>query len=419
MSPEHEIDLLTYRFTAIEDFDWAVSNQAYRLSFGSLNATDFAVENKVKMNYLMDEKNELLINGMHEENLRANRFLFRLGYEHHFKGNHHIGGKHTFSNDKSDLDLSAYYRYGSLEKGMVQAGITFLDWTGNTVQDLASDSDNPYNDSYDVTFKYRKSPKLLNLKIFSPEIKNFRVELLAGLQTFMEKRVSSSADTLDFVDEEWAHYLGTMLQYRHPYGLLGLTYQRRFSRLRRQPAEGSSYEEDFNNWQFSDRIGFFITGRLHKMLRIEHWMWLERNVDRLQGETVPMDLAPDYLPNERQAFNFVERRLKVKSSLQYGSIGKGLQMGIAFHADYRYPQGPKNPQNGIRNFDFRRIYPIVRNRNERLTYTLGYRLSRNLLFLGGISYDLDMDKQSGIGLPRITGTPTWFDGGFGRISLRW
>lgn len=419
MSPEHEIDLMTYRFTAVEDYAWAVTDKAYRLSFGSLNATDFAVENKVKFDYDFDNRNELLINGSHEENLRANRFLFRLGYEHHFKGNHHIGGKHTFSNDKSDLDLTAYYRYGSIEKGMFQLGITFLDWTGNVVQGLAADSDNRYNDSYDVTFKYQVNPKLINIKLFSPEIENFKLEVLAGLQTFIKKRVSPKADTLDFVDEEWAHYLGTMLQYEHPYGLLGLTYQRRFSRLRRQPAEDSFFEEDFNNWQFSDRFGFFATGRIHKKFKLEHWMWFERNVDRLQGETVPGDLAPDYLSNERQPFNYVERRLKIKSSLHYGSVKKGLQMGIAFHADYRYPQGPRNPQNGVRNFDFRRIYPIVRNRNERLTYTLGYRVNNNVYFLGGISYDLDMDKQSGIGLPRISGTPTWFDGGFGRISVSW
>ena len=106
---------------------------------------------------------------------------------------------------------------------------------------------------------------------------------------------------------------------------------------------------------------------------------------------MPDDLAPDYLSNERRPFNFIERRLKIKSRFLYGSLKKGLQAGIEFHADYRYPQGEKAPGNGVRNF----------------------------YLLGGISYDLDKDKQSGIGLPRITGTPTWFDGGFGRISLSW
>lgn len=418
MSPEHEIDLLTYRFTFVEDFNWQMADEAYRLSFGSLNATDFAVENKIKSTYDIDKNNSLLINGTHEENFRASRFFFQLGYEHHFKGNHHVGGSHTFLNDKSDLDLTAYYRYGTLEEGMVYAGITLLDWTGNVVQGLADDSDNRYNDTYDLTFKYEKSPKLLNLKLISPQVGNFRAEILAGLQTFSQKLVNPSGDTLDFRDQEWAHYAGALIEYAYSKGIVGFTYQRRFSKLRRRPAQGSQFEEDFNNWQFSDRGGFFATGRFGHF-QLEQWLWLERNVDRLQGERVPDDLAPDYLPNERRPFNFIERRLKIKSRVLYGSLEKGIQTGIEFHADYRYPQGEKAPGSGVRNFDFRNVYPIVRNRNERMTLTIGYRVNENFYLLGGISYDLDKDKQSGIGLPRITGTPTWFDGGFGRISLNW
>lgn len=419
MSPEHEIDLLTYRFTPVDEYNWVISDEAYRLSFGSLNAKDFAVENRIKSTYEIDGHNDFKIEGTHEENLRAARFFFQLGYEHHFRGNHHMGGKHTFSNDKSDLDLTAYYRYGSFKKGMIYAGITFLDWTGNVVQGLADDSDNRYSDSYESTFQYEKSPKLLNIKLVSPVINKFRAELVAGLQTYSQKLVNPSGDTLDFRDEEWAHYLGALVEYSYSEaGQIGIIYQRRFSKLRRRPTPGSDFQEDFNNWQYSDRAGFFATGR-YLNVQLEQWLWLERNIDRLQGERVPADLAPDYLQNEPRPFNFVEHRIKLKSRFLYGSPEKGIQTGIEFHADYRYPQGEKDPQSGVRNFDFRNVYPIVRNRNERLTYTIGYRINKNFYFLGGISYDLDKDKQSGIGLPRITGTPTWFDGGFGRISLSW
>ena len=418
MSPEHEIDLLTYRYTLADDYQWMASNEAYRLTFGSLNAKDFAVANKIKSTYSIDEINDFTISGTHEENLRASRFFFLLGYEHHFKGNHHLGGKHSFSNDKSDLDLTAFYRYGSFEKGMFYAGITFLDWTGNVVQSLADESDNRFNDSYDVTYQYERSPKLLNFKLISPNIGKMRAELIAGLQTYSQKLVNPTGDSLDFRDEEWAHYLGALLEYSYSMGIVGFTYQRRFSRLQRQPVFNSEFQEDFNNRQFSDRGGFFAIGSFGD-IKIEQWLWLERNVDRLQGERVPGDLAPDYLSDEPRPFNFIERRLKLKSRLLYGSASKGIQTGIEFHADYRYPQGEKDPDNGIRNFEFRNVYPIVRNRNERMTFTIGYRVSKNFYFLGGISYDLDKDKQSGIGLPRVTGTPTWFDGGFGRISLSW
>ena len=55
MSPEHEIDLLTYRYTPGDDYNWYMTDQAYRLSFGSLNATDFFIENKIKFNYSFDD----------------------------------------------------------------------------------------------------------------------------------------------------------------------------------------------------------------------------------------------------------------------------------------------------------------------------------------------------------------------------
>lgn len=424
MSPEHEIDLLTYRFTPIDEYNWVTSDEAYRLSFGSLNAKDFAVENRIKSTYEIDGRNDFKIEGTHEENLRAARFFFQLGYEHHFKGNHHMGGKHTFSNDKSDLDLTAYYRYGSFKKGMIYAGITFLDWTGNVVQGLANESSNEYNDQYAVTYKYESAPKLLNVKLVSPTFNHFRAELVAGLQTYYKKTVSPEPDTLDFTDEEWAHYVGGLLEYHSKNVTTGLIFQRRFSRLQRQPVPNSTFDLDFNNRQFSDRGGFFVTGKLPEYpIRLEQWIWFERNVDRLQGEKVPDNLTPLDIediefPSKRIPFNFVEKRLKLKSRILYDRGTRGMVLGLEFHADYRYPQG-KSDRFEVRNFAFRTVYPIVRNTNERLTFTIGYRINKNFHFIGGVSYDLDMDKQSGIGRPRITGTPTWFDGGFGRISLSW
>lgn len=417
MSPEHEIDLFTYRYTLVDDYGWMMAKQAYRLSVGSLNATDFAIENRIKFTHDLNDRNSLLIDGIHEENLRTDRFLFRGGYEHHFRENHSVGGEHTLSNNKSDLDLSIYYRYGMFNNGMVQVGFTWMDWGANVVQNLANESSNEWNDRYKSTFQYTHRPVLLNLKLISPSIGSFRGELLAGIQTYSEKEVTSTEQVnIGFLDEEWAHYVGSLLQFSHPAGLVGLTYQRRFSKLRRQPMPGSDYENDFYNRQYSDRGGIFATANLNTF-SLEQWIRFERNVDQLQGEAVPDDLSPDFLENVRRPFNFVEHRLKLKSRVLYGSSRQGVQLGLEFHADYRNPQGEKDPETGIRNYDFRRVYPIVRDRNDRFTFTIGYRVNRKLYLLGGISYDLDGDTQSGIGMPRDEGT--WFDGGFGRLSLEW
>lgn len=416
MSPEHEIDLLTYRYTLVDDYNWIQADRAYQLGMGSLNATDFATENRIKSNISLNSKNKLKIKGYHEENLRTNRFLFHLGYEHTFDGRHTVGGRHTLTNKKGDLDATIYYRYGSFEEGLVQLDFTLLDWASDVVQGLAEESSNEYNELYEVTHQYRHKPYLFSLKAVSPEINNFRAELVSGLQTYSEKLVEPLNDTTDFVDEEWAHYLGGLLEYSNRFFTAGLTYQRTFSKLKRMPAPGSSYEDDFGNWQISDAAGFFAIGRI-KSFRLEQWLWHEWNTDRLQGENVPGDLTPLDFQNNRIPFDFEESRVKLKSRLLYDPVS-GITAGFEFHADYRHPQGER-AENGVRNFDFRRVYPVVRNRNERLTLTLGYRFNENFYFLAGVSYDLDQDKQSGIGLPRITGTPTWFDGGFGRLSIRW
>jgi hypothetical protein len=228
--------------------------------------------------------------------------------------------------------------------------------------------------------------------------------------------VTQPADTLNFVDEEWAHYLGALVEYSHPNFTVGFTYQRTFSKLKRAPAANSRYDLNFDNLQVTNKVGFYAAGRL-KFLRLEQWVWYGHNRDQLEGEKVPGDLTP--FSFERIPFDYREKPLMLKSRLLYDDPGNsGVTTGLEFHAEYVHPQGEK-AENGVRNYDFRRTYPIIQDYNERLTFTLGYRFSRNFNVLAGISYDLDMDKQSGIGLPKITGTPTWFDGGFGRFTISW
>ncbi|MDX1585667.1 MAG: hypothetical protein R3222_02945 [Balneolaceae bacterium] len=419
MSPEHELDLMTYRFTLAEDYNWRSSDQAYRVMMGSLNATDFAVENQIKKKLHFDERHSLKIDGTHAENLRTERLMFQLSYEYRLPGNHNFGASHNLLNDKSDLDFTLHYRYGTPRKGMIYAGITFLDWAGNVVQGLADESANKYNNLYDETFEYQRTPKLFNVRLLSPTSEHFRLEAVGGMQTYFQKRVRqlAAADSADFIDEEWAHYAGLLAEYFNNRFTTGLTYQRRFSKLTRQPAPGSVYELDFNNYQYMDRWGFYFISRVHGPLKFDQWTWLERNRDRMEGERVPNDLAPHVFSGQRIPFNFLEYRLKIRNRLQWDPSDKGLMLGLEFLADYRYPQGPPDPT--VRNQDFRKVYPTVREVNERMTFTIGYRVNSEFHFLAGISYDMDGDRISGIGLPRISGTPTWFDGGFGRLYVSW
>lgn len=415
MSAEHEIDLMTYRYTLIDDYDWIKSARAYRLSMGSLNATNFAIENWIKDEYNFDDRNNISIKGFHTQDIRADRFLFYLGYDHEFGKGHHIGVQHTLANNKADLDASFYYRYGNFTAGMMEVNVTLLDWPSNIIEGLAVNSRNKYNKRYKVTYKYLERPELLSVKFISPKSKHFKMELVGGVQTHSRKKVENHADSLNYFDQEWAHYIGGLIEYSHRHFAVGLTFRRTFSKLDRVPGPDGHYDLNFKNWEILNSAGVFATGRI-RSFRLEQWIWFEHNIDRLQGEKVPGDVTS--VGFVRLPFHYVEHRLKLKSRLLYDPVESGLEMGLEFNGDFIYPQGEK-AANGVRNYNFRRVHPVVKNHNYRLTYTIGYRFSPHFYLLAGVSYDLDRDKYSGKGLPKISGTPTWFDGGFGRFSISW
>lgn len=424
MSPEHEIDLLTYQYTLIDDYNWEGAQNAYRLSMGSLNKTDFAVENSIKSDIDFNPNNSINIEGYHAENLRASRLLFHLGYTNNFYGNHHLGFRHTITDDKSDLDATFFYRYGNFTNGMVEFDFTLMDWGSNSVQLLAERGRNRFNDHYNVTHQYSNNPELLSLKLISPQVGNFRAEVVGGLQTHLRKKVVQHVDTLNYVDDEWAHYLGGLLEYSNQYFTAGLTYQRKFSKLKRVPSADSNYDLNFGNWQMTNQVGFYATGRI-RAFRLEQWVWIGHNIDRLQGEKVPG--ITTFNGFERIPFHYVEKPTELKSRILYDPVNQGFKTGLEFHAQYLHPQGEMEYVNAlgvdhkvpVRNWDFRRAYTLIKNYNERLTWTIGYRFSKNFYFLGGVSYDLDGDKKSGVGLPKVSGNPTWFDGGFGRFTISW
>lgn len=289
MSAEHEIDLMTYRYTLIDDYNWIKADHAYRVSMGSLNATNFAIENWIKDDYSFNKRNKLLINGYQTQNIRADRFLFYLGYDHEFGSKHHVGVEHTLSDEKADLDASFYYRYGNFTNGMAEFKVTVLDWASNIIEGLAANSRNRYNQRYDVTHKYFNRPELFSIKLISPKSKHLKAELLAGLQTKSRKKVEDHPDTLSYIDHEWAHYIGGLVEYSNQYFTAGLTFQRTFSKLKRDPIKTSNYDLQFGNWQILNKAGFYAATRVHQF-RLEQWLWYEYNIDRLQGDKVPGDL---------------------------------------------------------------------------------------------------------------------------------
>jgi len=390
LMPEHDIDLVTYRFTPINDYQWTRSSQGYRVFLGSLDAKYLATVSHFKSSVSISDNSSFNVDGVLEETFRANRFLGILNYERTFASEHTAGVYHTLNKTKGDLDAGFYYQYGSSSDGMIRVETTFLDWPSNVTENLASS----YSQRYNVIATYEKRPQLFSLQLVSPDIKNFRAEVVAGIQTRSQKQLKET-ETRTYRDQKWAHYAGALIEYYNPWVTVGFTFKRTFSKLIRSPLAGSDYEPDFGNWQSTNQYGFYASGDLFDRIRLEQWLWYENYKDRLQGASVPEGYT---------GFDFREERLRVKSRILYDNYKKGFKAGIEYHAEYQYPQ--TGPESYPRFYDSQDI-------NQRLTFTAGYRINPNFYLIAGISYDADLDRYYN------KTDNEQFDGCFGRLSVTW
>ncbi len=392
MMAEHDIDLMTYRFTPIDDYEWTRANQGYRVFLGSLNAKYLAVTSHLKSSVQINENSSFNVDGVLSETFRANRFLGILNYERTFSSDHTVGVYQTLNKSKADLDAGFYYQYGSIDDGMIRVETTFLDWASNVTEGLAGDS--PDSDEYDVITTYKKRPQLFSLQLVSPELEHVRSEIVAGIQTKSFKKLKES-ETIRYNDREWAHYAGALVEYYNDLFTVGFTFKRTFSKLKRQPVAGSDYEPNFGNWQSTNQYGFYASGDLFNKIRLEQWLWYEDYKDRLQGEIVPDDFEP---------FDFREERLKVKSRILYDNRKQGFKAGIEYHAEHKYPQKGAETFQGF--YGSQEI-------NQRLTATVGYRINPYFFIIAGISYDADLDRYFN------KKDNKQFDGSFGRLLVTW
>lgn len=416
MDPEYQTDLFTYRFSYFEDYQWYQASQAYRTNMGSINTPDFAISSILKNTISMGEKGLFSIQAHQQEDRRAQRLLFRIGYRHTLGDAHQIGFTQTLTQKKPDIDGTLYYRYGDSSSGYITAGLTLLDWFNNIVSDVAIHR----KSDYDVRHIYSRQPFLYTLRLESPQLGIFRGEATAGVQT----QSRATVNRREFPDEdynllEWTHYQGVLLEAEW-YGVTaGVIFQRTFARMERSPAEDSEYELDFGNRQRTLRGGIYATWQWHG-LGFEQWFWVERNNDT-QFDDNPeayLEQNPD-IRRGRYPFFFKEVHRWNKSRIFYRHGNRGIRAYIEHNGDWR-DIAYEDENHPVRARDYRSYYhnQIV-SRTERITLSLGYQFSQDFWFEFGASYDLDGDLVSGN--DRILGNRviSRFDGGFGRIFLSW
>ncbi|TVR34345.1 MAG: hypothetical protein EA390_03060 [Balneolaceae bacterium] len=421
MSPEYDLDIFTYQFSHFDDYEWHQFDNGFRTTVGSLNTPVFAVQSEFKSSLNTSDNGMFTIMAYQQEDLRAKRGLFLLGYTHQLGQQHRVGVSHTLGQQKTDLDATFSYMFGTEETGWITAEVTLLDWANNFVSELSTERQS----EFEIRHSYSRKPYLFTLRLESPQLWIFRGEAVASFQPQSRAEVSRrDFPEENFLLQDWVNYQGALLEAVFPGGTAGIIYQRTFARMQREPAAGSEYELDYGNRQVQQRAGLYLTYKWRDF-GIEQWFWIERNRDQQFDENPDAyveqdpfvrfyDRRPDMYP-----FDFNEVRRFNKTRLYYAPVDRSFSIFLEHNGDWRTPAFD-GQSSTVRGVSYRNYYhnQIV-ERNERLTLGFGFQFSEHAKLTLGASLDLDGDLINGFEIERENADRAIFDGGFGRLQITW
>lgn len=417
MTLEYHIDMFTYGFSYFDDYEWFASDNGFQSMVGSLNTPEFAVNSRLKSHQAVSENGAITINAFQQEDRRAKRSLFVLGYQHRFGENHLAGVSQTLGQIKTDLDATLFYQFGNSGIGFITTEITFLDWFNNKVTGLSEDRQSEFL----IRHSYTNKPYLYVLRLESPQIGFFRGEATFGVQPRSEALVSRrELPDEDFIMEDWVNYQAALFEANYAGLTAGILYQRTFARMQRDAAPGTDYLLDYGNRQIQQRGGAYLHYRW-KDLGFEQWFFVERNRDH-QFDNEPAEYrVQDPQAGGRYPFDFNELRRWNKSRIFYQPI-TGFTAYLEHNGDWRDlgMDGETGDGRVFEALNYRTYYTDqIVSRNERLTLGFGYRFFENFWLTLGASYDIDGDLKDGFDQDRQNASPARFDGGFGRMHFTW
>lgn len=424
MGPEYYIDIFTYQFTYFEDYEWFETKNGVRSFMGSLDSPRLVIRNEIKNTIDFSENGEFIVHAYQHEDNRAKRGLLTVNYNYRLGERHTIGILQTLGQEKTDLDATLSYSYGSREAGLITTEFTLLDYGNNIVSDLTGKRDG----EFEVRHVYSRKPYLYTLRMESPQIGIFRGEAMAAYQPRAEAKVIKGDYHIedntvqDYIMQDWVNYQAALLEAEIPGGAVGIVYQRTFARMERAPAAGSDYELDYGNRQVQQRGGIYFTYRW-RSFNLEQWFWIEKNQDQQFDENPEAYVAQD--PNSRISrypFNFREIRRFNKTRLHYKPDERLLSVYLEFNGDWRNPRADNDLTDAP---DFNYWYYYRKNTivpgDQRLTLGVGFQFTDNAHLTLGVSFDIDGDVKGFADRRRLSENPPRknYDGGFARFQFIW
>lgn len=391
MDDEYDIDLRTMGFTPTDHATWFRSPFGFRLYFGSINFSRLVTFSQFRTNVPLRGKHHALLQGIAQEDLRAKRFLIKVGYQYHLPNQHKLGFTLNVQHYKPDVDLLLHYSYGNRTDGLVHFELGWLDLAHNLIFDkLGVD---PVHE--DTTRSYSSIPLMFSTRLSSPTRYRVRGELVAGVQTKARATIASQ----EFPDRifQWkdlAHYAGVLVEYQAAsWASLGIMHQYRFGAIERRAPGGSFYTSDYRSQQSERLFSLYALG-YGRQLRAETWFTWERYHDVQKGSDYDQALLKQDMDFLRQEFYILARLHRVPTDA-------GMRAG----ADLRYTRRTQNEDLDI-FLEYMRFEHL--RRAERSSIFLGYQFSKETYFLIGASVDIDGDRKG-----------KFFDGAFSRLTVLW
>lgn len=418
MIEHHDLDLITYGFSEIDDYLWFYNRDTgFRAFGGSFNVGEYLHGAELRHDVSLSESLSLPLHSYRRYDMRQDRMLLTLGLDYHLNRQHTIGLQHTLTEQKPDLEVTLFYRFRDFQSGGIQLEFTALDWANNPAYNLGQRR----GDVIPEMRSYEQSPFLFSMKAASPQIRNFRGELVAGIQTPLLAVAESMPEESDesFRDRDRARYIGALIQYAVPGFTAAMSWRHSYTRFSRTNAETDFSEPvDYGNEQMRQFIGGFVSLG-YRNIHFDNWIWYNFNRDRQFDR-----FETRFLFNEQiYPFHYREERWIMRNRVSLDPGERGFKIAVEWSADYRTPLSGiiERPDGSTaRGLPYYLQYPFsIGERNERLTLFLGYRFTENSFIIFGASADLDREVIVEREHRRERIRPTMFDGGFGRLVFYW
>lgn len=403
---EYAMDMFAQRFTWEEMGHRALAPNSLHLRAGSVRRDLFAFISRLQSTVQVAADHTITIDGVIQQDAEALRPFFELGYGWQVASNHTVGVRHTFSEYKPDLDVTAFYRFGHSQVGRAEVGVTLQ----NLYSDLIDQHLSIPPQFRDVIRSYSRRPYLLSVSYTSPRDWPIRGEIGGALQPWSRATYASQTDeAFEYQDERRLWFVSGLVEYHRGSFSGGVYFKGDMSRLDRT-GTGQQVSSRYGAKQRFWRFGLFVA---------DQWGPLDGSIrgftggygDRQWGQSFAQSLIPDRL-------DYGEAQWGVRSRLRY-RWSAGPYAGLGYDALRRTYEGvfDLNPvDNPVRLASWAHQWQgpgAPGPSNHRLVTLAGYDFSRGRIEVG-FGIDLDGDNTH----PGKT-TPKRFDNGFGRFILTW